>query len=365
MCQQHRAFALKRFKPSSDAKITFFHERSILEALSKQPYDHIVTHLASFKDQDTCYILFPLARCNLRVFFNTTPVPLLRSDFVRWFFSQVKGLADAVLHIHDLKSSLLKHQSTSHQSLPLFRSAIHGDIKPENILVFEPDSHTSLGVFKISDFGSSMTMDDNQPPASSQTMKRRGTQAYEAPDISVAQDLSCAVDMWSLGCVLLEMLDWAFTPQGSEEIGFMTQRWTETHSGSASFWQTYENGKVGIKHSVGCRLVALEKSHILGKLPFERLLHGVWFLLICARDTRSSALHLVRELESIVSKLEADLAEDPDCYLHHTVIPTHVAPSPKPLHPIYAKLARALGVSHPPQGSHLNVEQMPSFAAHL
>lgn len=148
--------------------------------------------------------------------------------------------------------------------------------------------------------------------------------------------------------MLLELLDWVFRPQGSEEVGFVTRRLTETQSGSASLWKISENGKVGLKHSVCYRLVALGKSHLLGKLAFEPLLHAVWFL-ICARDGRYSALKLVKILESIVPEVEAELAEDPDRFLTNQIIPTFPLPILK-LGSLSVQCARRHGVTPPERG---------------
>ncbi len=311
----------------------------MLEELYKQPHDHVVGRLATFTDQHTSYIIFPLARCNLRTFFSQVTAPRLERDFVLWFFTQVHGLADAVLHFNSLGSTPASESLKPGQTSAPARSAIHGDIKPENILVFEADNGSPFGVFKLSDFGSSRTLDNTTTLDPTEAQLLRGTQAYEAPDFMNPSELSCGVDVWSLGCVFLELICWIFFPQGSEDVGFMTLRSAETVSKSGSFWQISDGGEVNIKWAVGRRLVDLEKK-FGGRLAFERLCNAVWFLINVALDRRYTAAKLVKEVEFLRRELDTELAEDPNCYLE----PKRYVRSPnavkKPRHPIWAKMAR-------------------------
>jgi serine/threonine protein kinase len=327
----------------------------VLKEIRGRPHEHIVTHLATFTDADTFYILFPIARCDLWTFCGRTTAPPLKRDFVLWFFAQVKGLADAVLHLHLLGDSILAQTCTTNDVSAHVRSTIHGDIKPENILVFEAANGNSLGIFKLSDFGSSRVLEDTKKARPQRDRLFRGTPAYEAPDLLTSNELSCEMDMWSLGCVFLELLNWIFFPQGSEITGFMTQRATETLSGSATYWQLSEGGKVNIKWAVGRRLVDLENKHILGRRAFERLLHGIWFLINSLPNGRYSAATLVGDLESTIQRLELDLAKDPDCYLYHTL-----DPDPATLRRNYTtgfqrKLASIYGVTERTSATHPDI----------
>ncbi|KAI9914950.1 hypothetical protein PsorP6_008436 [Peronosclerospora sorghi] len=73
-------------------------------------------------------------------------------------------------------------------------NVIHCDLKPENILLVSP-GHSSL---KIIDFGSSCF---------SQNQIHRYTQSlcYRAPEVLLGVRNTIAIDMWSLGCILVEM----------------------------------------------------------------------------------------------------------------------------------------------------------------
>ncbi|GJM95708.1 hypothetical protein PR202_ga12485 [Eleusine coracana subsp. coracana] len=73
---------------------------------------------------------------------------------------------------------------------------VHRDIKPANILV------TAEGFVKIGDFGSAKSLVEKQPP-----FGIAGTIGYMAPEALVKnEDHGTEADMWSLGCIMAELL---------------------------------------------------------------------------------------------------------------------------------------------------------------
>lgn len=75
------------------------------------------------------------------------------------------------------------------------RGIIHCDLKPENILFLTKKSPN----VKIVDFGSSTFMNDVD-------YTYLQTRPYRAPEITFGCKFDFAVDMWSLGCVLYELI---------------------------------------------------------------------------------------------------------------------------------------------------------------
>ncbi|XP_040894083.1 dual specificity tyrosine-phosphorylation-regulated kinase 4-like [Toxotes jaculatrix] len=72
---------------------------------------------------------------------------------------------------------------------------IHGDIKPDNVLLHEKDGETHTA---ISDFGASyFVRHRDQPPVH--------TLYYASPEVLLGKTCSPATDMWSLGCTLAEL----------------------------------------------------------------------------------------------------------------------------------------------------------------
>ncbi|KAF8723724.1 hypothetical protein HU200_021689 [Digitaria exilis] len=78
---------------------------------------------------------------------------------------------------------------------------VHRDIKPQNILVGAGDDGHSV-VLKLCDFGLAMSTDEPPP------YEPAGTLWYMAPEMLLEkEDYDTQVDMWSLGCVMAELID--------------------------------------------------------------------------------------------------------------------------------------------------------------
>ncbi|KAI7860000.1 hypothetical protein BDC45DRAFT_564021 [Circinella umbellata] len=79
------------------------------------------------------------------------------------------------------------------------KSILHRDIKAANILV-EGD-----GVCKISDFGLSKKNDYDEVYDQNSRMSLRGSVYWMAPEVVKNEPYSAKVDIWSLGCTVIEM----------------------------------------------------------------------------------------------------------------------------------------------------------------
>ncbi|XP_061404133.1 dual specificity tyrosine-phosphorylation-regulated kinase 2-like [Lethenteron reissneri] len=75
------------------------------------------------------------------------------------------------------------------------RSIIHADIKPENVLIKD----TVTGTIRVTDFGTSFFV-------KSQPLHVGGTLPFQSPEVLLGYRLTCAVDMWALGCTVAELV---------------------------------------------------------------------------------------------------------------------------------------------------------------
>ena len=71
---------------------------------------------------------------------------------------------------------------------------IHCDLKPENILLKEANKS---GI-KIIDFGYSTFLDER-------VYTYIQSRFYRAPEIMLGIPYTCAIDMWSFGCIMAEL----------------------------------------------------------------------------------------------------------------------------------------------------------------
>jgi serine/threonine protein kinase len=83
---------------------------------------------------------------------------------------------------------------------------VHTDVKPENILWHKEESlhPSSFGRVKLVDFGNALDCDEFDCVPLQDHAFEFQTLIYRAPEVATGTSISCAADMWSLGCIVLE-----------------------------------------------------------------------------------------------------------------------------------------------------------------
>ncbi|KAK5654616.1 hypothetical protein OQA88_7246 [Cercophora sp. LCS_1] len=176
-------------------------EARTLRRMNASKNDHILRFITAFTRCDigtekSYYLVFEWADGgSLNSLFTQNPTPTLTAELVKHTATQLLGLAEALKATHDAEIR-------------------HGDIKPDNILHFKPtEGNKIIGTLKIGDWG----LAKHHPIATilrlknkQQTDTRFGTTAYEPPEVELAELklLSRQYDIWSMGCVILEIIVW-------------------------------------------------------------------------------------------------------------------------------------------------------------
>ena len=294
-------FALKILHTGQNSSRYFDRERDIQRALRKLAHPHIVTHLATWTQDRRHYIILPYAQCDLRQYMEHNT--FAQKDAL-WLLDQFYGMADAIRRIHNLSN---KEEPTS--SLTVVTSAPgerttawHHDIKPDNILFFK-DSCSSYGIFGLTDWGSAKV--NPYRTGSYNTRSPIGTLTYEPPDFTSKGTTSRPHDLWSLGCVFLELLVWAVFGWKHVQT-FENERDGELDANSGTnnfadnaFWEISGND-YKLRQTVVIQLQNLDEE--LGKpgaLPFKEVVGYIRRMLEIEAQKRIKAHELCTLLGKI------------------------------------------------------------------
>ena len=339
----------------------------MLKELRRHSHPHIVTHLATWTQDERHYMLFPYALCNLREYMGQNT--FVRKDAV-WLLHQFHGMAGAVKRIHDL--SVVEAQTAS-LNPDERRTAWHHDIKPENILFFK-DVSSSQGIFRISDWGSAKV--NLYRTRSYHTKSPIGTLTYEPPEYTYDGKTSRPYDLWSLGCVFLEILVWAaFGCEGVEAFSGQRDDKRNTKSGTSStnddtFWHKFGN-EYQLRRNVVTQLDDLEKEFgKSGALPFKEVVGYVRRMLETKTLVRIKALELHDALGRITEQNEVEAPKDESKPVPRlTIIPQdrqspdardhQISPSGRSSGPAYTE-----NYDSSPCAMSPHANRLPSHAAH-
>ena len=174
-----KSYAIKEIpiKNETKEKIESFKNEAII--LSKFNCENIVKYYDSSKKGNNFYILMEFCNGeNLRSFIdkNMNDNTLIKESIIYNLISQI---CNGIKEMHDKK-------------------IIHRDIKPDNIFMNENM------IIKIGDFGVSKQLKSYKSYAL--TTKKLGTEYYAAPEILTKGIYNEKSDIWSLGCIIYELL---------------------------------------------------------------------------------------------------------------------------------------------------------------
>ncbi|MCJ1248962.1 hypothetical protein MMC30_006183 [Trapelia coarctata] len=172
-----REFARKRFRrgrgKSSKGEIESF--KTELQVLKRIHHHHCVELVASYTDPKYFgLIMSPVADCNMAQFYDLVEADPEKSALLRGFYG---CLANGLSYLHDTQIR-------------------HRDIKPENVLVKGQNVY-------LTDFG--ISLDWEALTRSTTTDDSAKSWVYCSPEVANYEKRNSSSDIWSLGCVFLEM----------------------------------------------------------------------------------------------------------------------------------------------------------------
>lgn len=275
-------------------------ERKILEGLRSVGHPNVIELLTSFERERELGMFFPLATCDLDQYMRLER-PLVDDQYVSWLLTQLRGLTDALSKIHEYNlDSTIPQRSNG---------AYHRDLKPQNILFFQDSAMPKLqGVFKISDFGiakfpSNERTASSNPNATRAITGRVGTRLYAPPAVELKDTPSSVNDMWSFGCIILELLIWMRYGPG-ERADFIIS--------VNEFFRKDHHGNFDVHDKVGRAIQRLRHSKYDAVLHeiLETVVNG---LLIWSPQDRWTSTRLLSHLNTIAG--EENSAPNPGSHL--------------------------------------------------
>ncbi|KAI9730878.1 MAG: Ankyrin-2 [Cirrosporium novae-zelandiae] len=164
----------KKFDGSTSDEESFRNEFQNLKRLS---HHHLVKYIGSYTDpQYFGILLLPVAQCDLKVYLDKPSFSRMELQCIRRFFGCITS---GIEYLHR-------------------QACRHKDIKPGNILIRDR-------VVYITDFGLAYDWTDKSKSKTEGLMGDRSIN-YMAPEVAAEQPRGSAADMWSLGCIFLDML---------------------------------------------------------------------------------------------------------------------------------------------------------------
>ncbi len=185
----------------------------------------------------------------------------------------------------------------------------HFDLKPANILVFDSQDGKD-NVLKISDFGQAKF----RPQAEdSRTTNVGGTEEYAAPESNSTSDprLNSKYDVWSLGCIFLELATFALKGGHSGVLAFERARGKVTNGNWSNyryFDEEIENGRRVrlLRPSVGLWTEELFKPEVGATETEEQFLLSLKTLLLGMLEVdvrkRLTSTRVYQDLAKILDK---------------------------------------------------------------
>ncbi|KAL6707156.1 hypothetical protein ACN47E_004703 [Coniothyrium glycines] len=274
---QHRQFASGANQKGEFAlKVTHQEGRELdfHRQMSDLQHTNLLKCLASFTFSSRYHMIYEKADSDVEDFMDkhkfAHECPDLSAEDLA---SQFYGLAAALQVIHDQDNGSPADPEPNLLGVPGSKPARSGyihDIKPDNILLFiyEVDGKKRYW-FRLSDFSCAKVVSFVQSVSGGKrhshlSDNKAGNPTYRAPEMLMGRGTSRPYDLWSLGCVYLELLVW-YLDGFDALLRFRSERFRMVRPGTIEdegFCFTDEagdNAKVLLRETVQRKMVELSE----------------------------------------------------------------------------------------------------------
>ena len=313
-------FACKVSKDGIDSHV-FEREVSNLYQIQKVKDRHLLQVHKAFKHGSHGIVIMPLAKNSLKAFLNepTDSDQNIQPNEIQNhpFWSRLLSIAEALGKLH--KFSVAESGIDG----PIF--GYHFDIKPANILIDDFDE------FILSDFGQAYFR-RVADATSSKVIGMGGTESYAPPEIDFGR-VNRKYDVWSLGCVFLE-ITW-YLIMGSSGISKLNKcrRSVSRTRRDDRYFSQDQNGVYSLKKQVreGTDKALDMISAPPARLFMDHIVALIYRMLEPNVDKRLSAENVASDLGQIISRQEegvlAEFSPDvPETQTMGSVLEIHSIP---------------------------------------
>ena len=273
----------------------------MLEMLFELKHDNIIKLLATYAHGSVFNMIFPLAEMTLHAYLRSAnPADSQRERCA--FFTEVCNLASALDSLHNFHLKV--------DGLELLRIGYHHDLKPQNILV-------QGQTFQIADFGLARFKELDE---SSKTDWKMGTRTYGPPESGEGSRNGRAHDMWSMGCILSELVTFCILgPEGVED--FAQKR--ETMVAPNKFNDAFHH-KMRLKEEVVLWFRQLGEHRSFNNL-LDQMLNLAKSLLSPDPGTRPDSRTFLERFTEVLSKEHSETRDSSFSQSGNTRTPLHNA----------------------------------------
>ncbi|ROV89219.1 hypothetical protein VMCG_09900 [Cytospora schulzeri] len=212
---------LKSYPPNAD-RIFRNEFKAFTTFENAKPCENILKYLGSFHtatgDGTTYTIILEYADKGTLLDIYRRNQPPVKFEEIQIFWSAILKMVKALMAVqYTLQGKVAE-------------KCIHQDLKPSNIFAFSDDEETSedfKATFKIGDFGESSVMRTVPYDQTSSVQDNKSSRIYCPPELhwndEVDFPVGPLVDVWSLGCVIVETALWV-TFGERERLAFQQRR---------------------------------------------------------------------------------------------------------------------------------------------